>query len=124
MYYLLGATAFVILLALLYFIRMPVTEKPGDKSPAPLPGLTHCPLCGESLSGTRLYAKQLEYPDHRLVLEIRGCGHCYKGGHVFDRVCPRCGKRLGMDDAVMASSQQTGTVRKVHIQGCRYCYKR
>ncbi len=121
--YFLLILAFV--LFLLYFMRAaqrPVAPSPRKK--AALPGMSHCPLCGHSLEGSRLYSKLTEYPGHKQILEIRGCDYCYKQGHVYERKCPRCKNMLGVDDVVVAAYDNSQAVTKVHIQGCRNCYKR
>lgn len=124
MLWLLGAAGLIILAALLYFIRIPVQDDRPPAAAPPPPGLSHCPLCGQSLAGSRLYAKLLQYPDGRQQLELRGCGHCYRSGHVLQRKCPRCQAILRLQDTVWADYRLESGVTRVRIQGCPACYRR
>jgi hypothetical protein len=117
-------TAILLALITFYFIMIFNRKKqkiiPAKKEKK----IESCPLCGSNMSGKRLYSKQIEYPDGRKMLEIRGCTDCRREGNAITRVCPCCKVRLRPGDPVYAAYEQKNNINKVIIKGCLNCYRR
>jgi hypothetical protein len=124
MLYIIVITVFFLFFLLFFFFFLKKKDFSPQTHNAGPPKINNCPLCGSILEGTKLFAKMIEYPDGSLILNIYGCGSCYKGKRALTRICPSCKKRMEEKDFLRASYKKTNEKTVVLIKGCASCHFR
>jgi len=87
-------------------------------------GLMICPVCSSQMDRSDM-VKTIAFPpitpnSKERLMHILGCYYCMDGRR--ERLCPVCGKTIGLDDFLIARVfARTNGHSHVHVVGCTLC---